>query len=845
MVLTSLPRGNAMKLPPLPNSPALIFHATGIAAAVVGVAAILTWHSDASPFYAVQRVPYGAAFALILYGIAVGLSGLKRFAIANVFASVLLILGVARLLESLLRTNAGLDLFFSQYGVLAEPHRTGVLTAFSFALLAVALITLGRRQPGKPALIAVSLIATAVLAISLTTFAGWVSYGLFDWLDVAGIRVPSALVLLILSASVIAYVFSRVEHGISIVRWAPLAVGMGIFVGALVLWQALVLWETRRVQQEITWSTYAVSAHLKARVKEQIAILERLAARWKIYEPTEQQWRADAEATARSTHYLGIAWYDKGLQPRWTSLPDDVKFAPPRTQTPSLSEFLVLDSGEQALRVYLPVWYRGQFDGVIAGTLEVRELVRDVLLESQPGFSLALFEGDRLIVSFNEYNPMLAKRWGVEQAISLYNAEWVLRVAPAEEFLEMAHARLPEVVLVSGLLVSALLAITIFFYQSARGRALEAETANASLARETEERKKTERRTQDAMEYYFRLFTDFPSLVRRTDVNGQCDYCNEAWLKYTGRSLEQDLGAGWMQSVHPEDSQLCIQTIGRAFNSRQPLELEYRLRRSDGQYGWVRDFGKPVYDIEGHFIGYLNTCHDITASKQSQLALERSRKRLRALSAHLQTAREDEKMRLARQLHDEFGAKLTALKLDLGWLTSKLPSDPPVREKAAAMGEALDTALNGMRKIWSELRPSVLDDLGLVAALRWEAREFRNIWRIPVTVRAEEEDVPADIGLALYRILQEALANIAVHAKASQVVITFRASAEAWTLEIRDDGVGVDERRILADDRGGYGLSAMGERAHALNGVVTVKRATGRGTVVTAVIPRPVPKQAA
>jgi two-component system sensor histidine kinase UhpB len=300
-----------------------------------------------------------------------------------------------------------------------------------------------------------------------------------------------------------------------------------------------------------------------------------------------------------------------------------------------------------------------------------------------------------------------------------------------------------------------------------------------------------------------------------------------------------------MQSVHPDDAELCFQTFARAFNTRQPLEMEYRLRRHDGQYGWVRDFGKPAYDIEGNFIGYLNACHDISASKQSQLQLERSRKRLRALSAHLQTAREEEKMKIARELHDEFGAKLTALKLDLGWLTSKLPPEPSVREKAAAMSDALDTALNGMRRMWSELRPSVLDDLGLVAALKWEAREFRRLWRIPVTVRAEDEAVPPPIALALYRIMQEALANVAVHAKASQVVITFRSAPEAWTLEIRDDGVGVDERRILAEDRAGYGLSAMYERAHALNGVVSVKAAPVRGTLVTAVIPRPVPKQAA
>lgn len=966
MVLDSDKTGSEMTFFHAPRSSedfaACFFYASGIAAASIGAAALTVWHSEATPLYSVQHVPYGTAFGLVFYGIAVCLLGLKRFAIADIFATALLVLSSVRLFEFLLRSSLQLELFFSHYGVVAEPHRMGAVTAVSFLLLAAALIALARSRPGKPALITVALIATAVLAISLTMLAASISqrYGLYDWVPVWRVQIPAALVLLVLSASLIAYVFAtRRDPGISIARSAPLAAGLGIFVGALMLWQALVLWESRRIQQDITWAAHAVNSQLKTSVREQVAVLERLAARWEIYEPTEQQWRADVNATVRSTYFLGVAWFDTSLRPRWSSLPDDADVKPPVEQTPSLSAFFVLQSGKAALRVFLPVSREGGFDGVVVGTLDVRELLRDILLETEPGFSVALFEGDRLIVSLNEQDLALAKPWGVEEPVALYNGEWVIRVAPASEYLEVAHASLPEVVLVSGLLVATLLAAAVFFYQSARARALEAEKANVQLARETEERKqasfalaqsearlsgimeqaqdaiisydseqritrfnraaekifgvgahdvlgqpvqklvpdngeamleshepretiagaagqrsfpvevsvsssdageetlytavfrdiserkKIERQTREAMEYYFRLFTDFPTLVRRSDLSGQCDYCNDAWLKYTGRTSEQELGAGWMQGVHPDDAELCFKTYARGFDLRQPVEIEYRLRRRDGEYGWVRDFGKPAYDLEGKFISYLNACYDITESKRSHLQLERSRKQLRALSAHLQTVREEEKLKLARELHDEFGAKLTALKLDLGWLTIKLPPDPAVRDKASAMAAALDTALNAMRRMWSELRPSVLDDLGLIVALKWEAREFRKIWRIPVLVRAEpeEEDVPPEIALVLYRILQEALANIAVHAKAGHVFIGFRATEASWTLEVRDDGVGVDERRILTEDAGGYGLTAMFERARALNGIVTVKRATGQGTIVTATIPRPVPKR--
>jgi PAS domain S-box-containing protein len=945
----------------IPRSPAHFFYAVGITAAVFGGATLFVWHSGVTPFHAIQRVPYGTAVALVLYGLAVAALGLRRHVIANLFACALLILAGARLIEYFLISNLELEIFFSHYGVAAEPHRTGVFTALSFVLLGAAIITLARSVRGKPSLIAVSLIATAVLAISLTTLVGSMSehHGVYDWLQFDRLQVPTALLLLVLSASLIVFVFfAQEEHGISIARWAPLAVGLGVFVGALQLWQALVVWEGRQIRHDTTWAASSINSQFRSRLNEQITMLERLAARWEIYEPTEQQWRADVRASLHDSRFFGIAWFDKNLEPRWSSLPTPAPTRPPQGQTPSFSEFFVLESGEKALHVYLPVFYQGVFDGVMVGTLGVRELLREILLEGQPGFSLALFEGDRLIISLNEDNLALTKRWGVEQTVALHSADWILRVAPASEYLEVTHARLPEALLISGLLVAVLLAAAVFFYQSARSRAVESGIANARLAQETEERrqasaalaksearlsgimehaqdaiisfdaeqkitrfnraaekifrltsgdilrqpirrlfssaegdiaqsqqpremtanrgdgtpfaaevavsqsivgeelvytavlrdiserKKIERETKDAMEYYFTLFTDFPTLVRRSDVSGQCDYCNEAWLNYTGRSQDEELGAGWMQGVHPDDAELCFQTLARAFNARLPVEVEYRLRRHDGQYGWIHDFGRPTHDPKGVFTGYLNACYDVSARKQAQLQLERSRKQLRALSAHLQTVREEEKVNLARQLHDELGSKLTALKLDLGWLTSKLPQEPAVRNKATAMGSALDTALSAMRRMWSGLRPSVLDDLGLVAALKWEAREFRKLWRIPVLVHVEPEDaeVPSEIALALYRILQEALTNIAVHAKASQVTLSFRETADSWVLEVRDDGIGVDESRIFAADSGGYGLSAMLERAHALNGAVTVKRAPGSGTAVTAVIPH---KQAA
>ncbi|MGH8726809.1 MAG: sensor histidine kinase [Burkholderiales bacterium] len=947
-----------MKMLSISRSPAYFFYAAGIAAAILGAVALLFWHSGAEPFYSIQPAPYGTAIGLVLYGLAVAALALRRHAIANVFAAALIGIAGVRMIEFLANANLEFEIFFSRYD--GDPHRAGALTAFSFVLLGSALITLARKAGGKPSLIAASLIATAVLAISLTTLAGSMTadYSAYDTLQFNGVTIPVALLLLALSASLIAFVFfARPEHGISIARWAPLAVGLGIFIGALQLWQALIVWEERQIEKDVVWAASAINSHMHSRLKEQVANLERLASRWEVYEPTESQWRADVRATLRHSHFTGIAWFDKNLRLRWSSLPGAALIRPERGENPSFSQFVVLDSGEMGVHVMLPLLYQNTFDGAIVGVLPMRELLREILLGSQPGFSLALVEGKREVISLNGENPALARRWGVEQPFVSHNAEWMLRIAPAAEYLEVARTKLPQVLLISGLVGASLLAVAAFFYQSARARATESGIANRQLARETEERrhaslalarsearlseimeqaqdaivsfdaeqnitrfnraaekifavpaaemlgqsvsrllpgietfispqpremtaarsdgttfiaevsisrsgtddeavytavlrdvserKKVERETKGAMEYYFRLFTDFPTLVRRTDVSGECDYVNDAWLRHTGRGREEELGKGWIKGVHPEDAEMCFQAFARTFNSRGPFEMEYRLRQRDGEYGWIHDFGKPTYDPKGEFEGYLHACYDVSARKRAQLQLERSRKQLRALSAHLQTVREEEKIVLAKQIHDELGSKLTALKLDLGWLIAKLP--PEAREKASAMGKALDAALNTMRRMWSELRPSVLDDLGLPATIKWEAREFRKLWRIPVHVRLEPEEaeVPPQIALALYRILQEALANIAVHAKATEVGIAFRMNDESWALEVRDDGVGVDEAKIAAADLAGYGISAMFERARALNGMVTVKGTPGRGTAVSATIPRPRPKRAA
>jgi two-component system, NarL family, sensor histidine kinase UhpB len=230
---------------------------------------------------------------------------------------------------------------------------------------------------------------------------------------------------------------------------------------------------------------------------------------------------------------------------------------------------------------------------------------------------------------------------------------------------------------------------------------------------------------------------------------------------------------------------------------------------------------------------------DDTQSRLAQLEIERSREELRALSRHLQTAREEEKARIAREVHDELGSTLTALKIDLDWLAEHLEGAPEaVTQKRVAMDKLLEAAVAATRRIVTDLRPSILDDLGLSAALRWQATEFRKHTSVRVNVETPPSDqgISRDAALTLFRIFQETLTNVARHAKATEVSVSLAASDGAFVLQIRDNGVGISNDDLRKPTS--HGIRGMRERAQQLGGDVSVSGTPGSGTTVVISVPR-------
>ncbi len=226
---------------------------------------------------------------------------------------------------------------------------------------------------------------------------------------------------------------------------------------------------------------------------------------------------------------------------------------------------------------------------------------------------------------------------------------------------------------------------------------------------------------------------------------------------------------------------------------------------------------------------------------RAEEALRKSKEQLRTLAIHLQSIREDERARISREIHDELGQTLTALKMDLLWLRGKLEAQggavTPLLQTINSMVGLIDSLIQTIRRISTELRPRVLDDLGLIAAIEWQTNEFRSRMGIACrfTSTVEELDLDKDRATAVFRILQETLTNVARHAKATHVEIRLDIKDRVLVLEVKDNGIGIVEDAL--DKITSLGLLGMKERALVFGGEVNFHGIPGSGTTVAIRIP--------
>jgi PAS domain S-box-containing protein len=258
--------------------------------------------------------------------------------------------------------------------------------------------------------------------------------------------------------------------------------------------------------------------------------------------------------------------------------------------------------------------------------------------------------------------------------------------------------------------------------------------------------------------------------------------------------------------------------------------------RKDGSSFPVEYASTPIH-AEGRLVGAVVTFSDISERIRAEADLRASRQELRDLASHLQSVREQERTDVAREIHDELGQALTALKMDVHWLGLRVGAESVLLEKTRTMSKTIDTTVQAVRRISSQLRPKLLDNLGLSAALEWQAREFEQRSGVECDINSEPDDIilaPA-ISTALFRIFQETLTNIARHAGASSVDVLLKMDPGKVAMTVIDDGMGITSEQ--ASDARSLGIVGMRERMYSLGGTFEISGRAGLGTTVHVTVP--------
>ena len=324
-----------------------------------------------------------------------------------------------------------------------------------------------------------------------------------------------------------------------------------------------------------------------------------------------------------------------------------------------------------------------------------------------------------------------------------------------------------------------------------------------------------------------------PVVVWVMDASGQVTYISRYWQEFTGRDSEQDLGFKWAEAIHPDDCDRAASELMEATSAGLPSRGEYRVRRVDGEYAWLRDYSVPFSNADGSYGGRVGTCMDITDHKNQERLAQR-------VQENLILGQEAERKRVARELHDDVAQRMALFSTALHDVQRLVPQPSPVLvDKLKTMRADLEALAEDVHRISHNLHPATLANLGLVAALRRLCGEFSEQLRIAVDVCVEDisDEMPEDVALAIFRVTQESLTNCAKHSKSRTAKVSLTGLSDEIRLTIADQGEGFDLSRL--GEAAGLGLISMQERARILGGHLEITSSPSDGTTVQLRLPTP------
>jgi PAS domain S-box-containing protein len=341
-----------------------------------------------------------------------------------------------------------------------------------------------------------------------------------------------------------------------------------------------------------------------------------------------------------------------------------------------------------------------------------------------------------------------------------------------------------------------------------------------------------------------------PDIIFSRKADGSRDYISDRFYDFTGAAPASANGFGWLDYVHPEDKDKAMADWMRSVESGANYEAEYRLRSKEGSYRWFRARALPIREDDGKIVKWYGTCSDIQDSKlleksirdnalELEKMVDRRTDELRRLSIRLMTMQDQERRRLARDLHDGLGQELAVAKMVLDKMMLQ-KSAQPAEEEWTQASSIVDRAIQQVRTMSHLLHPPLLDEVGLLSALSWYVEGLTKRSGIEISLEVEPRDFPrlsADVETAVFRIVQEALTNVFRHSEASKVWISLAQKEENIVVAVRDDGKGVDKRITeLQPDSVGVGIGGMKQRAREFGGELRLTNAHP-GTLVELTIP--------
>jgi PAS domain S-box-containing protein len=348
------------------------------------------------------------------------------------------------------------------------------------------------------------------------------------------------------------------------------------------------------------------------------------------------------------------------------------------------------------------------------------------------------------------------------------------------------------------------------------------------LLRDISARKRAEQALRESEERFRLVANSAPVMIWMSGPDKLCNYFNKPWLDFTGRPLQEELGHGWVKGVHPEDSGECLRRYVDAFDKRQVCELEYRLRRHDGEYRWLLDIGVPRFNADGSFAGYIGSSLDITERKLAEEAMSTIGRRL--IEAH-----EEERTWIGRELHDDINQRLALLAVELDRLTQNASEEVGTQVRHAQ--ERIMEIARDVQSLSHRLHSSKLEYLGLVKAATSFCRELSEQSSVKVHFKHANipHTLPKELSLCLFRVLQEALQNATKYSGVRDFTVELYGTSESIELTVSDGGKGFEEQEAFT--RHGLGLISMRERLQLVHGELSVKSRPGAGTTIYARVP--------